>query len=269
MEKKSPGKYVLVFEPKYAYCQYAVYFTPNNDVQITKIKRFTDLDYTNDKPVKKNLLGDIDRITSPCSDLKQFFDTYIDPRIFSYYGYNLHNMFIAYKNNGTIRTLDYSINNSKLNTKLNSVDGNKFTNKDEIIELIDFAVNTDQNNTFLDFVGERKNKYKTGLTYDTYSKLEELRRYKKVLEEQYDTGVLVPTCELNEMLIEKLSSYKEYRELFLLKQAYKENKKTEVVNKELPPQIPSLFLPDENLEYEQLNLFGEVVKPYQKTKKRK
>lgn len=273
MEMKSLGKYVLVFEPKYAYHQFAVYFTPSNDVRITKIKKFTDLSFDGDKPVKKNLLGDIDRIMTPCGNLDEFFSKYVDPSVFSYYGYNLHNMFIAYKNNGKIRTLDYSINNPQLNTKLDLVSGSKFTDKTAISNLIDFAIDTDEKNKFLTFISECKVKFATGLTNETYTMLVDLRNCKMASRNYADSGLLNPSIELNDRLIEKLTSYKEYRELYLLKQAYIEKlniekQMLEEAKTKLSPQRQNSFILNENLQQpEQFNLFGEVVSS-QKTKKK-
>lgn len=273
MEKKSPGKYVLVFEPKYAYHQFAVYFSSDNRVQITKIKKFTDLSFDKEKTVKKNLLGDIDKKMTSCSDLNEFFKKYIDPSVFSYYGYNLHNMFIAYKSNGKLRTLNYSVNNSKLNTKLNFVEGSKFTDRASISNLINFAVDTDEKNRFLTFINEQKQQHKTGLTDDVCSMLIELRRYKIAKENGYDIGLLFSSLELTDALTEKLTSYKEYRELYLLRQAYIEklNLEKEMLERAkakitTPKNNP--FTMNEKLpEFDQLNLFGEVV-PYQKTRKK-
>lgn len=273
MEKKSPGKYILVFEPKYAYHQFALYFTSSNDVQITRIKKFTDLDYQSNKPVKKNLLGDIDRIMTSCSDLNEFFKKYVDPNVFSYYGYNLHNMFVAYKNNGKIRTLNYSINNPQLNKKLELVEGSKFTDKTSISNLINFAVDTDEKNEFLTFISERKNKFLTGLTDETYDMLIDLNSYLRANANYSDSGVLMPSIELTNKLSYKLTSYKEYRELYLLKQAYigKLNLEKQILEKEkekLSSQKRSLFILNENIpQAEQMNLFGET-KSYQKTKKK-
>ena len=73
MEKKSPGKYILVFEPRYASTQYAVYFKSNGDTEITEIKKYSDVDYKDGKTIKKNTLKDIDSILTSYTDLEQFF----------------------------------------------------------------------------------------------------------------------------------------------------------------------------------------------------
>ena len=275
MEKKSPGKYFLVFEPSDVYHQYAVTFTPSCDVQVTKIKKYTDLNYKTDKPVKKNLLGDIDRILTPCTDTSEFFVKYVDPAIFSYDGYNLHNMFIAYKNDGNIKTLKCAINNPKLNSKLPFIDGSKFTDQVSIKGLISFATDPVSSNDFLNFVGKTRKKYETGLSSDTYTMLQQLRYYKKTLENRNDTGVLKPSIILSDKIAEKLSSYKEYRELYLLRQLYKDEKEKERLmledaKQKLEQQKKNPYILNEKVPTgQQLNLFGEVVEHnYQKSKKR-
>lgn len=273
MEKKSPGKYILVFEPKYAYHQFAVYFN-DDQVQITQIKKFTDLSFEKEKPVKKNLLGDIDKKMTSCSDLNEFFKKYINPSVFSYYGYNLHNMFIAYKSNGKLHTLNYSINNPQLNAKLDFVKGSKFTDISAIRSLIDFAVDPSENNKFLTFVSECKDKYQTGLTNETNTMLHELRGCKKAKENYSDSGALRSSIYLTDALIDKLTSYKEYRELYLLKQSYQEKlnmeKRAFKGIKEALLLKEKTFSDTKNIpEYEQLTLFGEAVPvPYPKTKKK-
>ena len=101
--KKSVGKYMLIFEPRYDFYQYAVRFTTNGDVDVRKVRKYTDemVEVKNGK-VLKNTLADIDRVLTPLTDLRQFFDSYVSPGIFRYRGDNLHKMFIGYKYNGTI-----------------------------------------------------------------------------------------------------------------------------------------------------------------------
>ena len=273
MEKKSPGKYILVFEPRYASTQYAVYFKSNGDTEITEIKKYSDVDYKDGKTIKKNTLKDIDSILTSYTDLEQFFKEKVDSKIFTYFGNNLHKMFIAYKSNGKIRTLNHSINNPQLNKKLDSVEGSKFTDRVSISNLINFAVDVDEKNRFLTFVNEQKQQHKTCLTDDVCSMLIELRRYKIAKETGYDSGILFSSLELTDRLTEKLTSYKEYRELYLLKQSYMEKLKSEKQmleqsKQKLTTPKSNPFEMNRNLpDYEQLNIFGEVAS-YQKAKKK-
>lgn len=266
MEKKSPGKYFLVFEPSDVYHQYAVTFTPSCDVQVTKIKKFTDLNYQSNKPVKKNLLGDIDKILTPCSSVLEFFDKYIDPTLFSYRGYNLHNMFIAYKSNGNIKTIKSVINNPKLESKLDFIEGSKFTDRSAIRSLINFSTEQNNSDEFLNFVNNKKNKRETGLSDMTHLMLLDLKSCKRSMESN---------GELYNSLIEKLTSYKEYRELYLLRQAYIEHleEKKEQLEKAKEKLLThgkkTVTKSEEAPYYEQYNLFGELERVYVKTRNKK
>ena len=71
-------------------------------------------------------------------------------------------------------------------------------------------------------------KYQTGLTNETNTMLHELWGCKKAKENYSDSGALRSSIYLTDALIDKLTSYKEYRELYLLKQSYQENKDREM-----------------------------------------
>jgi len=246
MEKKSSaGKYVLIFEPEYVFHQYAIYFTPSGDAKITKIKKYSDKAYDNERrTIKKNTLADIDKVTASFTDLDSFFKTYVSPEIFKYNGFNLHKMFVGYMRNNRMHTIDYSINNPKLLNKLPSVDGNKMVDSVLINSMVNFIL-TSENNRFLGFVTQEKKERRTGLSSDTIEIAKLLRNSVNNMDGVSEID------ELQRNLKNKLTSYKEYREMYLLKQRYqirlKEEKEKMVELKQEIKTIPQLKKDRKNL----------------------
>lgn len=257
MEKRNNiGKYMLVFEPKYVYHQYAIYFTGNGDVDITKVKKYSFEPYDEIKRTpKKNLLGDIDKITASCNNLSNFFSSYVDPKIFNYRYHNLHRMFIGYAFNRKMYTLDYVLNNPELVSKLDLLNGSKiddYSGRSKMLELI----RDSNNNSFLSFIIDKKAKQETNLSSDT---LNVAIRYRMCHD---NADGFSETSELFGLLDEKLTYYKEYREMFLLKQQYLDSiliRKDEL--KQLKSQVVASSVnrsskKDKDLkEKEQLSLF--------------
>lgn len=270
MEKKSVGKYVLVFEPKYAYHQFAVYFN-NNEVDVTAIKKYTDLPLKGQKGVvKKNTLADIDRILTPLEDEKEFFDKYVDPSIFRFSYGSLHKMFIAYKQNQQIYTLNCEFDNKSLNKKLDLVTGSKINDFNGISQLINFATDTSEQNRFLQFAEKSRQDHKTGISTQTLTLLNRMKIFKKMAQTDQFTGFecLEEQTYLDEILTRNLTGYKEYRELFLLRSAYgdaieKEKIKLECMKQEIISKSNKRAAQEQPEEYVQLSLFDQG---YQKIK---
>lgn len=249
-KKKNNGKYVLVFEPKYSYCQYAVYFNPDGTSEITQIYKNSDLPCDpKRKTIKKNNLEDIDKITTALPNLSSFFDKYVPSNIFSYNGSNLHNMFIAYKYNGNMYRLNYILNNPMLLDKTNLVKGNKCFDHAEIRKITSLILES-KNNSFYKFIKEEKEERRTDLSKFAINEADNLRI-------SQDNGA--PGSEVDEIrknLEERLTSYKEYRAIFCLAQSYQTylEKQKLILN-----QSKRLFtMPNQNnnLEFEQLSLLG-------------
>jgi len=129
-------------------------------------------------------------------------------------------MFIGSKNNERIYRLGYTINNPGLNSKLSLVEGSNINDRVGIDELIEFSSSPRKENRFLGFVNQCKKERKTGLTNETYDLLCELRNCRFAIENHSDSGAFNSSVILTNKLCDRLSSYKEYRELFLLKMSY-------------------------------------------------
>lgn len=273
MGNNSSGKYMLVFEPKYTYHQFAVYFTPSSDVKVTEIKKYTDLPYSSlrNTRVKKNLLGDIDKVTTKLKDEREFFDKYIDPSIFIYTGGNLHRIFIGYKNNNSMHCLKCVFNNPKLNEKTLLLNGSKTDDHTEIRDLMNLF--TDPESDFLQFVIETKNKKRQDYFYSVSSEVIamalNLRNTRMLMQRDGERALLDDYQFLETKLRTRLSSYKEYRELFLMKCSYIEElekrknelqkMKNEVVNNHNIFDTPSCL--NQLQAYEQISIFdSEKVK---------
>lgn len=213
MEKKnSIAKYMLIFEPIYVTHQYAVSFTNDGDVDVRRIQKYSDIPLDSKKPVKKNLLGDIDKFLTPLEDLSSFFKTYVNPNIFSYYGNNLHKMFIGYKYNGSMYTLNYVVNNSELNSRLSFVEGSKINDYLGKRKAINLILNS-ENDTFLMFMNNSFRNRQTNLSSVTVNIANQMKMASSM-------GSYHEYEELEMELEDRLTSYKEYREMFLLRQRY-------------------------------------------------
>ena len=221
MEKKSMGKYMLVFEPKYVTYQYAVYFTEDGSVQVRKINKYSDTYYDSKsgKKVKKNLLGDIDRVMAPLENVSDFFDQYIDHDIFRYSGNNLHKMFIGYKQNERMRSLDYVVNNREIFNQLEFVEGSKITDQTRIGSLI--SLMADKESSFVNFINQSDRDKACNISTSTLNLINRFKYCSNMLN--HDCGESELFEEYNyfyDTLKERLTSYREFREVFLLKQKY-------------------------------------------------
>ncbi|MBQ7136717.1 MAG: hypothetical protein IJO43_01915 [Bacilli bacterium] len=260
MEKKnSVGKYILVFEPKYVNNQCAISFDVAGNASVVMTNKYTDTPCGSKAKVKKNCLSDIDRITASTPDLKTLFEECVPKTIFSYYGNNLHKMFIGYMHNGRMRTLNYVINNPELVAKLNLVQGSRIYDHAGISSMINLAVDSDE---FYRFILKEKNESSTNLSSPVISMLSALKVARRE-EDQYEQSQIV------ESLHGQLTYYKEYRELFLLTGHYQdklaadkkrlETLKTEVctyASSQNHHQLHEVVQPN----MEQLSFFDEMSK---------
>lgn len=276
MEKKSIGNYSLIFEPKYSSYQYSVYFTETKDVVVSKIDKYTDVLYGTNKKIKKNTLGDIDRILTVLPSEKEFFDSYIDPSIFKYSGDNLHKIFIGKTkkiyDRKYMECYECVFNLEQMNDKLKYVIGSSIgkiygnSKKDEKIVLEKnhlISLLTDYNSDFLKFAidtnFDKKRKFLSSVSSSTLKLASELRRCNKDISEGRVSGTFDEVNALKTKLEEKLTNYKEFRELFLIKQLYLEtlkNRKEELI------ELKSNVLKDEFNNrvypiYEQISMFPE------------
>ena len=111
--KKSVGRYNLIFEPSYVSYQYALTFN-GDTIDINKVNKYKDIICGSKSKVKKNSLSEIDRITTTMPDLSSFFKKYVPNDIFSYYQSNLHKIFIGYMYNDYMYSFKPVFNNPKL-----------------------------------------------------------------------------------------------------------------------------------------------------------
>lgn len=222
MGKNSVGRYILIFEPKYAYHQFAVRFDADNSIEVTKIKKYSDEYYGNSKKtVKKNLLGDIDMITTSMT-CEEFFKKYIDPSIFNYNMEGIHKMFIGYKDAGRMKSLKVEFNNPKLYEKSQLIEGSKIKDGEAISYMVDLL--TDPDSKFLRYVYDRqtelKEKYFSSVSDAVIQNARDLRRCRKLMNIGGEAGLMSDYMYLESQLKEKLSSYKEFRALYLFKNKY-------------------------------------------------
>jgi len=210
-KKKSVGKYILVFEPKYVNNQYAISFDVAGNASVVMTNKYTDTPCGSRAKVKKNSLSDIDRVTASTPDLRTLFEECVPKTMFSYHGNNLHKMFIGYMYNGRMRTLNCVINNPDLVAKLNLVQGSRIYDDAGISAMIKLAVDSDE---FYRFIVKQKNESSTSLSGSVISMLSALKAAKRE-EAQYEQSQIV------ESLHDELTHYKEYREFFLLTGDYK------------------------------------------------
>ena len=273
MEKKSSvGKYILICEPKYVYHQLAIQYKPNGSTEITKIKKYTDIVHgvQGEKKIKKNTLSDIDRITTSCYDLYDFFDKHVDSKIYSPYRDGLHKIFIGYMRNGSMKTLNCVFNDDKLNAKQTFVDGNKIYDYIEIEQCMDLI--KDPDSSFTSFMIDSYNRRETGISKDTINLTTKFRYLAKVLTNHCDSGVLESYQYAEKELLEKLISYKEYREMFLLRGRYIQKLEQDKRELEIAKQTimsSGFFQPVNEEIYEQLTLFPMEKENHESAKTKK
>lgn len=272
----SVGKYILMFEPLYVTYQYAVYFKENGDVQVTKVDKYSDIPYglNSNKKVKKNLLRDIDRIITPLGDMSDFFDQYIDQSIFRYTGNNLHKMFIGYKHKERMNSLTCSFNNFELFDKTRLINGSKITDQQSIMSLINLMA--DKNSSFVKFINRTERDRTSNLSNSTLNLINSFKDIECLINEGfYESGLHEEQARVKKELFDRLTSYREFREVFLLKQnyiSYLQSKKEELQNVRSilvnnQPENTIFSQEEPHKEYEQLSLFdmlpittNEVVK---------
>ena len=222
MEKR----YMFVFEPKYSSIQYAVSFLENGEVVVDEIKKYTDsLVKPKSKSnirVQKNTLGEIDKVLSSFSDLRDFFDACVDPNIFKYSASNLHKAFIGYKYNQKIYTVNYIVNNPELNSKLVHLCDNKiddYAGKTKIVTMLG-----DESRGFVDFINKEKSWGRTDLSNSMVDMINRYRFCKEMFTvNRNESGLMYEAASIREALMRKLTEYRNYREMFLLKQRYLES----------------------------------------------
>lgn len=268
MEKKSVGNYFLVFEPKYVNYQYSVYFLPSGETVICKIDKYTDVLYGTGKKVKKNTLSDIDRILTGLSNEKEFFDKYIDSSIFCYNRDNLHKIFIGkmrkIADKKYMKCYECIFDLKEMNDKLKFIVGSSVRNekiirdKYELISLL-----TDRNSNFLRFAinvkNDKKIRYLSSVSTNILEIASELQRCNRDISEGRISGTFDDVNVLKSKLDEKLTSYKEYRELFLIRKLYLmslDNKKEQLL--ELKSKVlKGDFKKEVYPVYEQISMFPE------------
>ena len=279
MEKSnSVGKYILMFEPTYVTHQYAVFFKEDGDVQVTKVDKYSDIPCgTNgNKKVKKNLLGDIDKVITPLSGISDFFDQYIDTSIFRYTGNNLHKIFIGYKHKERMNTLTCSFNNFELLDKAKLIQGSKITDAQSIMGLINLMA--DENSSFVQFINRSERNRSSNLSTSTLNLINSFRDIRNLMNNGfYESGLNEECVRMKQELFSRLTSYREFREVFLLKQnylSYLQRKKEELQNVRSilasTSSIGEAVIQEESKEgYEQLSLFdiNPPVNPPVKMKK--
>lgn len=210
--KKSVGRYFLVFEPKYESHQFAVYFDEEDKAHVKKIRKYTDLPFNEKTKVKKNTLGQIDKITTNLANENEFFEKYIDKEVFNPRLDNLHKMFIGYVRNDRVYSLGCVFGNNSLSSKQKYVSGNNISDFSGIGDMVKLVLD-DKDKKFLKFMNKSKKEHETNLSGDTVDCINEL----KVC---HDLHMNSDKNTLDTELRRKLTSYKEYREMHLLISRY-------------------------------------------------
>ncbi len=272
MSKQVPKKYMLVFEPIYDSSQYAIHFEEGG-ATVTRIKKYTDkaLDVGAKGQVKKNLLVEIDKAVASMPNLEVLFQKYVNPSIFNYRRNNLHKIFIGYLYNNYMYTLDLSLNNKELLDKLGLVTNNMIHDRDGINGLINLIL--DNNDGFYKYIEQMHNAKKTKLSSSTFEVICKLKYFERQKIIACDTEICNEFEYNKEFLKASLTSYKEYRELFLLRQGY--IKKLEKEREILEEKKEKLSWEMENNKFKsfsgtQMHLFGEedIYTPKGKVKKK-
>ncbi len=258
MKKEVSKKYMLIFEPNYESSQYIIHF--NGDKQETiRIKKYTDIAQDKGVIVKKNLLSDIDRIVAPSTSLFDLFDKYVDKKIFAYSGYNLHKIFIGYMYNNYMNSLNIYYNNQELSSDLANVEQDKVNNYEMINKMMELILSNEEFYSFIKNSSFNKTSKLSNYTLELINKLKFCQRSLDSIGYMGDSELNNELEYLKRSLMNKLCYYRDYREMFVLKQKYEINSKNKEIKSKDDPEPKKTVLNDESAgTYERLTLFDYV-----------
>ena len=223
------GRYFLVVEPKFSLDKYAITFDEKGQAivdklevsyrEITKNGNSTKIPYPTDvisgtkRKIKKNDLSFIDKMTAKYDYRDAFLKDCVDTNTYSRVTYNVHNMYIAYKDGDSFSRLDCIWENPELVESLEYASGSDISDNTKINTLIDL-IGTSVNNGFIKFIEEH---YKKGDTSLKGSTLEIAKRYRAAIVGMDNAYEIY---ERRRELEGTLHRYKEYRGMFLIHQEY-------------------------------------------------
>lgn len=252
--KNVPKKYMLILQKRYG-GQEAVEFLENGEAYSTPVNPFSDskLHSTTKKnsKVQKNTLAFYDAITNKFKSFDQFLSI-VGKNIYPF-DYKPDTSYIGFLNKGFMHTIPLSFNDPVLAHIALVADGNNINKKDkttisivtDIVDLIE-----DENS---DFVERLKQAYDMDdkrfnfsrsfvnniVTYRTAKKaLDARNKYSHIMNDD-----MVQDLEIFKRdFLDKVKSYKNFRELYRFRKQYLYDKKMEdnvnVVREEQQEQVP-------------------------------
>lgn len=169
-------------------------------------------DNLKDKKVFKNTLAEIDARTCGYSE-KNFATQEISKG--PIYVSKLGHLTIFYKDGNTIREIRPVFDNPLLAEKIPLVIGNIIHDKKEVDSFIRIIKSPDLK--FVKYITHEKEMHNTALSSSTIKLIQDLRYYSNMPGGYTSNEVSAEMRYLEESLRERLTSYKEYRELFIAK----------------------------------------------------
>ena len=279
--KNIPKKYMLILQKRYG-GQEAVEFLTTGEAYSVEIKPFTDEKLKartkKESKVQKNTLAFYDAITNKFSSFGQFLSV-VGNNIYPF-DYKTDTSYIGFLNKGFMHTVALSFNDPTLAHIALVADGNNINKKDkETISIVTDIVDMIED-TNCDFVEKLKHAYDMGdksfnfsrsfvdniITYRSTKKAMDARnKYSHVMSDEMVEDLHVFKGDF----LDKIQSYKNFRELYRFRKQYLYNKKMEENVAIAQPTPTNEQAPEEFEAYREL--YEEVrqknyPRPKQKTK---
>lgn len=201
-------RFLYQYNPKYTTTQYTVSFVNGKVSQITEIK-YPKMTSIYNK-ISKNTLAEIDDITTNTTRAN-FFESLPN-------GMTQGSLFkdtIVYLYSGNLLQLRAVFNNQMLSQKLSFVKDNNIYDYQEIREILTLV--GDPKASYFDYLKINS----TGISSYTKNLMEEYRHYCGILHNGDSTiAISNERYDIEQELVNKLTSYKEYRGVYLSKLDY-------------------------------------------------
>jgi len=244
MSKKIPKKYMLILQKRYG-GQEAVEFFENGEVRSVLIKPFSDekikSSKNKDSKVLKNTLAFYDAITNRYESFDRFLSI-LDKQIYTL-NYKENSSYIGFLNNGFMNRISLSFNDDELAKIALATEGNNINIKDKgtlnvVTDIVDMIENEE-----CDFVDFLKHTYDNGDNRYNFSRsliniIMSYRVTKKTLNYRdkwcyiRDDNLVSDLDDFKKEFLEKIYSYKNFRELYRFRKQYLHDK--EIENQSIP-----------------------------------
>lgn len=245
-EKIVPKRYMLVLQ-KRANEQVALEFSDDLTITLVPIESFTDKKINpmnkKDSKVKKNTLAFFDAITNKFGSYDEFLASF-DKTLYPF-DYRPNTSYIGFVNNGYMNTLKLSFNDPCLAQIALVAEGNQINKNDKrtieaVTNIMDMIEDLDcdfaEKLSSFKFDSSTKKGPKYNFPNDLINSITALRAAKRVKENRCKYGYTLEgdteedIATFQRQIVNKLESYKVFREIYRFRKEYLLNKDIEELN---------------------------------------